>query len=385
MNIQSIVITNAIGIALIIILLICSRLSRQTKSLSDWLFTIMLFIVASCCLSESISFLVDGQTSFPARILAEFSNTWCYFFNISFSLLWCLYVDYHLYHSKKRLITTYIPMIVLTGILILIILGNVFGHYLFFFDSNNIYHRKPFAYLFFILPVAYVLSSYFDVLLYRRRTHPIDFFPIWAFLMPFMFGCFFQAVIYGVSLAWCSTAVGLTALHMCAQNELVFKDPLTHIFNRYYLNTVLRKGQWNHRNAFSGIMIDVDDFKCINDTYGHSKGDIALCDVASILSDCIPSDAVCIRFAGDEFIILLRTTLQPRLDEVIMRIQNAVEAFNANKIRPFTLSLSMGSGIFYPGKSTQDSFLEDIDKNMYKNKSFKHANNVLRDRRHHSS
>lgn len=382
MNIQSIVITNAIGIALIIVLQICSHLSRQKRSISDQLFTGMLFIVASCCLNESISFLVDGINTVPARILGEFSNTWCYFFNISFSFLWCLYVDYRLYHSKKRLYTTFRPLLILTVILLVIILGNLFGHYLFYFDKDNVYHRKPSAYLFFVLPVAYILSSTVNVFLCRRK-HTVDFFPIWAFLTPFLFGCFFQAMIYGVSLAWCSTAIGLTALHMCTQNELVFKDPLTHIFNRLYLNTVLRTGQWNRRNPFSGIMIDVDDFKYINDTFGHSKGDLALCDVASILSDNIPSDAVCIRFAGDEFILLLRTTIQSQMEEVMNCIQNAVTAFNATAVRPFTLSLSMGSGIFRPGQSTQDSFLEEIDKNMYINKSVRHANNTLRDRRHH--
>ena len=382
MNLQSIVITNGIGIAMIIILLMCSSLSRRRKSLSDRLFTVMLMIVASCCIAEPLTFLIDGMPGQEIHIILEIANTWCYVFNVSFSLLWCLYVDYHLYHNRRRLMVMFGPMLVLTAILILVILGNLYGHYLFVIDAGNVYSRKSAAYLFFVIPVGYVLLSSIDVFKYKRTGNNVQFFPIWAFLTPFFFGCILQALIYGVSLAWCSTAIGLTALYMCLQNEQVFKDPLTHLLNRHYLNTVLKTSSWNRGKAFSGIMIDVDYFKSINDNYGHSKGDEALCDAANILTDNVPSTAAVIRFAGDEFIILLRTTQIEEIENVSKKIRSAMQSFNQEGLREYVLSVSMGYGLYYPGKSTQDGFLEDINQNMYENKRERHESGDLAERRH---
>ena len=103
MNIQSIISTNGIGIALCIILLFCSALTRRNNSYNDRLLTIMLYIIASCCICESVAFILDGRPGLLSWVLGMLSNTWLYFFNITFSLFWCLYVDYHLYHSRTRL------------------------------------------------------------------------------------------------------------------------------------------------------------------------------------------------------------------------------------------------------------------------------------------
>lgn len=382
MNIQSIISTNGIGIALCIILLFCSALTRRNNSYNDRLLAIMLYIIASCCICESVSFILDGRPGLLSWVLVMLSNTWLYFFNITFSLFWCLYVDYHLYHSRTRLYSVYRPLIILTVVLLLVILGNVFGHYLFTIDASNVYRREPMAYLFFAAPVLYVLLSAYTVYRYKHSGRSVQFFPIMAFLMPFFLGCITQAVVYGVSLAWCSTAIGIAALYMCTQNEAVFKDPLTHLLNRHYLNTVLKTNSWNRRNAFSGVMIDVDYFKSINDTYGHAKGDEALCDVADILSENIPDSAAAIRYAGDEFVLLIKSVNPEDIKAIETKITNALQTFNETAGRVYMLSLSMGHGIYTPGTSTQDSFLEEIDRNMYEQKVLRHQSGVLKDRRH---
>ena len=382
MNILAIVITNAIGITLCIILLFCSALSRRNTSNINRLFTVMMYIVASGCLMEAISYIVDGHTEPVCRFLTVFSNTWLYFFNVTFSLLWCLYVDYHLYRSRTRLLTVYRPMMILTVCLQIIILGNLFGHYLFSIDTSNVYRREPLSYAFFIIPILYVLQSTYTVFHYKHTGHSVQFFPIMAFLLPFFVGCIIQCLVYGISLAWCSTAIGITALYMCSQNEQVFKDPLTRLLNRHYLNTVLKDGNWNHRNPFSGVMLDVDYFKSINDTYGHAKGDEALCDVADILCENIPVTGAAIRYAGDEFVLLLRTVKNDEICAVEEQIASAIQHFNETAGRVYTLSLSMGHGIFTPGRSTQDTFLEEIDLNMYEQKRRRHQSGELQDRRH---
>ncbi len=375
MNLQSIVITNSIGFILTLLVLYSSHMSRKGRDLDARMLTALLIAVGSCCLMEMFSFLADGIGSMPAKIVTWASNTWIYMANPAVSILWVLYTDYHLYRKKERLTTVYLPLLILLGACWIIMLGNLFGHYLFDIDENNIYTRKPLAYVFFALPVLILLISVWEVTRYRRSHRKAIFFPIWTFLLPLFTGMILQALIYGVSLGWCCAAIGLGALHMSMQNELAYRDGLTGVYNRHYLNYVLHTWPGN-----SGIMIDIDLFKEINDRFGHSQGDEALRDVAAILKEAGPEGSIPIRFAGDEFILLLPTNREEEILSTEERIRSAAEAFNQTSCRPYRIGLSMGHSVYH--QPTRDKFLEAIDHAMYMDKQLRHESGQLGERRH---
>jgi GGDEF domain-containing protein len=97
--------------------------------------------------------------------------------------------------------------------------------------------------------------------------------------------------------------------------ELSFKDPLTGIYNRRYfslrLDEELRR-QMRSGRGLSLILVDVDDFKTLNDTKGHRAGDEALLELATMLS-AQPARSLSItsRYGGDEFAVLIRTRARP--------------------------------------------------------------------------
>lgn len=99
---------------------------------------------------------------------------------------------------------------------------------------------------------------------------------------PIALGCALQLIFFGVSLIWVSLAVGMTSIYMSIQNEFSYLDALTGLYNRAYL--FYKAESFSKHKEIGGIMIDVDYFKSINDTYGHSAGDNALIDVAKILT-----------------------------------------------------------------------------------------------------
>ena len=374
MNLQSIVITNCIGIVLTMLVLYSSHMARKRRDLDARMLTVMLIVLASCCLMEMISFLVDGNTSLFGRIMAWVSNTWTYLANPTFSVLWLLYTDYHLHRKARRLTTVYRPHLILLAICWIAILGNIFGRYFFTFSEDNIYAREPGAYILFALPILIVLNSALEVHRYRRcHKNPI-FFPIWTFLIPLFIGIILQALIYGVSLGWCTTAIGLAALYMSMQNELAYRDALTGAYNRNYLDHVL--DSWI---GHSGIMVDLDYFKEINDRYGHSQGDEALRDVAEILTESRPEGSLVIRFAGDEFILLLTTDREEEIRQTEEQLLNAVAEFNRDSHRPYRINLSLGHAVF--SQPTADRFLETVDHAMYMNKQRRHEAGLLTDRR----
>ena len=200
---------------------------------------------------------------------------------------------------------------------------------------------------------------------------------MWTFLTPVLIGIVIQSLWYGISLAWCCSAIGLAALYMSMQNELAYKDSLTGLHNRQYLDKILNT--WNGR---SGIMVDMDYFKEINDRFGHSVGDRALKDTADLLVAASPDNSIVIRFAGDEFILLLSTGQEILIEKVEENIRKAVDEFNRTADRPYKISLSMGHALYE--QKDEDSFLEAIDSAMYKDKRIRHASGELRDRRRHS-
>ncbi len=193
---------------------------------------------------------------------------------------------------------------------------------------------------------------------------------MWMFLIPFAAGTLIQLIIYGVSLAWTSVALGLVGIHMSLQNELSYIDPLTKLYNRNYLDHIM--SGFSHKGvSVGGLMIDLDYFKLINDNFGHSVGDDALADAAKIIKMAIPPKAVAVRFAGDEFIVIMKTKEQSEIDGMKECIEAAAEEFNELSKKPYTLSFSIGGSIM-DGKDSTDEFLRKMDENMYCEKEKRH-------------
>ena len=375
MNLHSIVISNSIGMALAFLVMYSSATVRKRRDMDSRLLTAMLIILASCCLMEMTSFLVDGKQDGFSRVMTWVSNSWIYIGNPVFSVLWLFYVDFRLHRKPKRLTKVYWAHLLLTGVCVAAVLGNFWGGYLFTIDENNVFHRQPGAYLIFAFPIVMIVCSLLELHRYKKVHNTDIFFPIGVFLAPFFTGFILQVLIYGVSLGWVATAVGITALHMAMQNELAYRDALTGLYNRQYLDFML-----NDWHGHSGIMIDMDFFKSINDRFGHSQGDLALKDLAGLLRDVSPDNSIPIRFAGDEFILLLHTRVEKEITEIEARLRAAAEEFNKTSERPYQISLSMGHAVY--SQESSDEFLEAIDHAMYLNKQQRHASGELADRRH---
>jgi diguanylate cyclase (GGDEF)-like protein len=114
----------------------------------------------------------------------------------------------------------------------------------------------------------------------------------------------------------------LAALVLPLRNALLYRDAvqasitdaLTGVHNRKFLETTLRREaglSHRHGTPLSLIMIDIDDFKSINDEYGHQAGDAVLRTVAGALMECVRKTDILARFGGDEFAILLSNTRLP--------------------------------------------------------------------------
>ncbi len=372
MNITSVATSDLTGFILIAAMLYSSRIRRSDTGHEEFrIFSAMAIMAMIACIVDLLTFYSDGKSGTLMHIIAVVGNTYCFVANPLFISSWCLYEDLKLYHSMKRVQKIYTYAFIPAILLAIVAVVNNFLPIIYTIDENNVYHRLPFSYAFYIVDACYVLFSIFILRKYEERYGKVRFFPLHLMVGPVVLGCVLQALFYGVSLIWVSIAIGLTAVYMSEQNEFSYLDKLTGLYNRAYLDYLLESvGKQSGR--LGGIMIDVDYFKKINDTFGHSVGDEALIDVARVIIFSKTDKAIATRFAGDEFIIIVKNTSDKELNNIIKNIHDEVELFNETENRHYKLSLSVGYSIYDPENETLDDFLKHMDDNMYEEKEKNH-------------
>jgi diguanylate cyclase (GGDEF)-like protein/putative nucleotidyltransferase with HDIG domain len=156
--------------------------------------------------------------------------------------------------------------------------------------------------------------------------------------------------------------------------EQALKDPLTGLANPRALQFHVARELGRARRTstpFSTILLDLDDFKIINDQYGHLAGDRALQEVAKVLQQSTRSYDTCIRYGGDEFVVLLSACGRAEADERRRRLQEAVAAINLRTEdgREIALRVSAGASVFPEDGETYERLLARADRRMYRNKA----------------
>jgi len=163
--------------------------------------------------------------------------------------------------------------------------------------------------------------------------------------------------------------VGILSIRDIAKNfpELIFIDPLTEVNNRAYLNIIKSKIKKINGPA-TILMIDIDNFKKINDTFGHVVGDIVLKKLAQTLRKNVKITDEVIRYGGEEFLIIAYRCGLEEGKILAERLRKRVEDIKFNKRDPkFKITVSIGLSIYEPQEDLLTA-IEKADKAMYKAK-----------------
>jgi diguanylate cyclase (GGDEF)-like protein len=150
--------------------------------------------------------------------------------------------------------------------------------------------------------------------------------------------------------------------------QLAMQDGLTGLGNRRYFDEQLKRAMHNanrHHTQVGLVLGDLNKFKAINDTYGHSIGDQVLKQFSNILRSCIRDSDSTFRFGGDEFAIIVENASEYALDIIQSRINNALRTNVL--LAKHQVSCSLGT-TFMNRADNEHTFFERADQALYRQK-----------------
>ena len=333
------------------------------------------FGIVIVLLLDIMMWLLNGKSGRLAGALSHAVITSYFFVQIYIVFEWVRYAWYRIFGKKMDVCKEKLFVIIPLTVFALFTATNFLTEWIFYIDQNNMYHRgilsEPLAVALLMYPVIISVLA-----LYKRKgeqSHDrrTELLTIALFILPPFLGASVQIALYGISLLWPATAISSLLILLNKESQAILQDPLTGLNNRRNMEKHFAVYEQGQNRMVTVIMLDLDNFKHINDQYGHSVGDKALHLAADILrSVFIGTSAFLARLGGDEFIVIIPQGKESAARETEQKIKDAFDAFSRTEKLPFSLSASIGWAIsdsHSPGR--MERLLKEADEKMYRDKT----------------
>ena len=255
-------------------------------------------------------------------------------------------------------------------------------HFFFYIDQSGIYQKGsfymillPFVYIYILLIAFRIIITYPQKKYYAFRgklemVAGVVFFPLIAGIL--------QAFFTGVSIVCFGVTLGIIQVFTAFLTNRITMDELTQINNRtklmQYLENYIESHEGQDKTDLHFLMIDLDDFKNINDTYGHLEGDEALIRTADVLKRTVAGHSgILARYGGDEFCIAGEMG-EKDVEKLIEELYKNLDIVNANADCPYDIGMSVGCAQFTKEIHTIPDLINRADENLYQHKGEKKKN-----------
>ena len=248
-------------------------------------------------------------------------------------------------------------------------LGSFNFNWIFAITNENIYMRGP---LWLVSPT----TSYFYyiinlLLLYnaREKLNREELLILSLFtIIPSLLSVF-QLYYFVYLTIWNSVAIAVVINYVFLVHSQTKIDPLTRLGNRIAYDEYL--ALWGRKSniVLAVVNIDLDDFKIINDVFGHHEGDKVLRVFARQLEEVFEGKGTSIRLGGDEFIVLVNENRREIVEKYIETLKNNIDTYNKISNSPYQIKFSYGMAIFNNTYNNIHELIQHSDKLMYEEKN----------------
>ena len=371
---------NVMCLLLLAGVLIVIHNRRETLPARTVLLIRLIWITMVMCVADVFAWYANGADFNGARLINIIGNMLYYATITATGYIWLAYVNVCLRpldfdHRRYRRLSA-IPLIVI----LILLVTTPFTHYMFSVDEANVYSRGPGVILHWIISYGYIIFALIQTIIVikkaKSRREKEEILPLLYFVaLPFL-ATVIQAIFYGVTTTQCGVTFGILTIVFSFLVGRVTKDPLTGLNNRGAFDAYINEKLHGQGGKFSILICDVDNFKQINDTFGHPAGDLVLKNVADVLKDAVGQAAgsslfLC-RYGGDEFVYCGMN--------VAPDAYSRIEEYASERLAPAgkgagesgRITLSCGSAEEYCTEySDYESVLRKADAEMYKVKRAK--------------
>lgn len=258
---------------------------------------------------------------------------------------------------------------------------NINGGFFFYFDEAGAYHRGEYFYLQHLVAFAYVLWSailnfvrYLNKENYTRRR---DYLALLIFSLPPLIAMILQLFFRRLPIISIYPPISFLLTYMHSLRLQISLDPLTAINNRrtFVLYLERKTKQIKKDQKLCLFFVDIDNFKNINDNFGHFSGDKVLQLVADALSSlCLENGGTCARYGGDEFSFVQEIASDEDAISVSDAVDNAIRTKCEEENFTFEIAVSIGFTVYDTERDSVQTFINRADRKMY---------NIKRERRKH--
>lgn len=355
---------------IVIALIVFFKILRNEKIKERKILNIIWLVMIMFFLSDIIWKAFEGTDKLS---IMNFCNFLYFSTSGIFAYLWYFYceiaLDTKFHKSKVFKILMFIPALLL--LIFLLIPGMVFTT-----NDGGQYSRGPLYVIHPVVSIGYLASASIRSLLFgknknyflKNKSQNLAKFAFYPALCGGL-----QAVFYGTPLVSIGITISIISIFIEMQKQKITKDPLTSLNNRIDLLKYLewQINRYKNRNLEKELYVlylDIDDFKLINDNFGHSEGDRALLKISDALKKLEKKlDSYIARIGGDEFVLVCELENNNSLEEVIKNIKEEIANIKDDK---YTLSVSIGTSKL-TNEMSSTKILAQADEKLYKEKSGK--------------
>lgn len=349
-----------------ILIYILYKLSSTDKSSETRALTSVLGSTIVILLLDTAWTFIESK---PALVPQNYAVSGLYLFDTCLiSYFWLLYIELRLKNTailKKNVMALLALPLMVPGVLC--VAAPFFGG-IFYIDANNLYHRGSLYFLQIATAYSYIVAATLHMCFRLARTtnkwERDMYLTLVSFLLLPLAGGILSIVFYGLPLVWPATTMSLLMIFVNLQAFQISVDQLTGLNNRRSFDRYLAE-RLSDDEGFCLMMMDINKFKRINDTYGHVEGDRALKESGQVLRDvCGSRESFLARFGGDEFCVILKNAGLPAAEQLAAEIHQAFDARNDKPGVTFTLTVSIGIAENWPG-SRAETLIAAADKKLY--------------------
>ncbi|MCR5416909.1 MAG: GGDEF domain-containing protein [Pseudobutyrivibrio sp.] len=370
------VVLNLFTIFLLVLLLVfqknTSRLQRGKRYSAILVCTLVLII------AESIGRI--GETYPDKYIVLAHIGYYLIFLLDPLDVLYALnYIDCWMdnENQKRRNIFRAAFLIFAVFNIATVTLSELLGLKWFFYFSDGVYYRGEYfvyraIFVLIFISLLFVYAFMFKKDIMSEYKNAILFLPLLSLL-----GAILQIFVANLNTTYAGISWGCMILFFFFQSKDVNMDYLTGVLNRRGLDMKMQemvKNSISTGKNFTAIMMDVDNFKDINDHYGHETGDRAIKAIADIIVNVFGDNTSIGRFGGDEFCVITSCTSVRENKAKILEIRTAIYRLCKKNGWSENLDISCGMEIYDKDSDiSAEQFQEIIDTLMYENKMKHHG------------